>query len=202
MTNQTGGYKPNSLKYWISRVLIPVAMGFNVFQARWRRLWGHACLAAKIKTRLDASVIVEGCPEIHGTRQISFGKYLYLYRELYLETQEQGQILLGDEVVLSRGVHLVSFASIQIGDGTMIGEYTSVRDANHRIVKNQLNRYAGYQSAPIVIGNNVWIGRGATILAGVTIGDNAVIGANAVVNKDIPANTLAVGVPARSVKQY
>ena len=147
-------------------------------------------------------MVVEGCPEIHGTGQISFGKYLYLYRELYLETQEQGQILLGDQVVLSRGVHLVSFASIQIGHGTMIGEYTSVRDANHRMMKDHLSRYAGHNSAPIVIGTNVWIGRGVTILAGVTIGDNVVIGANAVVNKDIPPNTLAVGVPARSVKQY
>ena len=51
------------------------------------------------------------------------------------------------------------------------------------------------------IGNNVWIGANATILPGVTIGDNSVIGAGAVVSKDIPANVLALGVPARVVRE-
>ena len=51
-----------------------------------------------------------------------------------------------------------------------------------------------------MIGNNVWVGTKATILQGVTIGDNAVIGANAVVTRDIPANSIAVGAPARVVK--
>jgi len=201
MTTQKNVHRPRALKSALSRLLIPIAMGVNFVQTRWRRLWAYACFAAKIKSQLDTSVVIEGCPEIHGTGHIQVGKNLHLYRELYLETQATGHITLGDEVVLSRGVHLVSFASIQIGQGTLIGEYTSVRDANHRLVKDHLTRYAGHDSAPIVIGNNVWIGRGVTILAGVTIGDNAVIGANAVVNKDIPANTLAVGVPARPIKQ-
>jgi len=191
-----------SIKRWATKLLTPIAIGIHKVQLPWQRLWAHACLAAKIKTPLDPSVVVYGCPEIHGSGQIRFGKNLALYRELHLETREQGQILLGDEVVISRGVHLVSFASIHIGTGCMIGEYTSVRDANHRVVKDGLNRHAGYTYAPIVIGSNVWIGRGVTVLAGVTIGDNAVIGANAVVNKDVPPNTLAVGIPARPIKQY
>jgi acetyltransferase-like isoleucine patch superfamily enzyme len=191
-----------SIKRWVSKILTPLAVGVNAVFVPWQRLWAHACLAAKIKTPLDPSVVVYGSPEIDGTGNIRFGKNIDLYGGLYLETQEQGYISIGDEVVLSRGVHLVSYASIQIGTGSMIGEYTSVRDANHRITSESLIRYAGHTSAPIVIGSNVWIGRGATVLAGVTIGDNAVIGANAVVTKDVPANTLAVGVPARPVKQY
>jgi acetyltransferase-like isoleucine patch superfamily enzyme len=191
---------PSIIKKLSTKLLKPLAVAINALQIPWQRLWAHACLAAKINTPLDPSVVVHGCPEVHGTGQISFGKNLCLYRELYLETQEQGQISIGDEVVLSRGVHLVSFTSIRIGTGTMIGEYTSLRDANHRVVTNGLNRHAGHTSAPIVIGTNVWIGRGVTVLAGVTIGDNAVIGANAVVTKDIPPNLLAVGIPARPIK--
>lgn len=192
---------PRLIKKLATQVLKPLAVGINAVQRPWQRLWAHASLAAKINTPLDPSVVVHGCPEVHGTGQLSFGKNLCLYRELYLETQDQGSIFLGDEVVLSRGVHLVSFASIHIGTGTMIGEYASIRDANHRVTTTGLNRYAGHTSAPIVIGSNVWIGRGVTILAGVTIGDNAVIGANAVVTKDIPPHTLAVGIPARPLKE-
>jgi len=191
---------PRLIKRWATRLLVPFARGIQTVQLPWQRLWAHACLAAKITTPLDPSVVVLGCPEIQGSARIRFGKNLALYRELYLETQEQGEIVIADEVVLSRGVHLVSFASIQIGTGTMIGEYTSIRDVNHRVVTEGLSRYAGYVSSPIKIGKNVWIGRGVTVLAGVTIGDNAVIGANAVVTKDLPENTVAVGIPARPIK--
>ena len=76
----------------------------------------------------------------------------------------------------------------------------------HNVVFATLNHFLEPEkrkmtySAPIVLGKNVWIGSNATILQGVTIGDNAVIGAGAVVTGDIPADTVAVGVPARVVK--
>ena len=54
--------------------------------------------------------------------------------------------------------------------------------------------------APIVLGRNVWIGSNATILQGVTIGDNSVVAAGAVVTKDVPADTIVGGVPARVIK--
>jgi acetyltransferase-like isoleucine patch superfamily enzyme len=82
----------------------------------------------------------------------------------------------------------------------MIGEYTSIRDANHRFGEGAAIRDSGYEAKPIEIGANVWIGRGATVLAGVRIGDNAVVGANAVVTRDIPAGAVAVGVPARPLE--
>ena len=56
-------------------------------------------------------------------------------------------------------------------------------------------------SKPVTVGNNVWIGVGATVLAGVTIGDNSVIGAGSVVTKDIPANVVAAGVPCRVLRE-
>ncbi|MDM8567274.1 acyltransferase [Candidatus Halobeggiatoa sp. HSG11] len=190
------------IKTVATKILTPIAKIFNYFHKPLQRLWAHSCLQAKINTQLEPSVVVQNCPEIHGTGQITLGKKVDLYRDIYLETQEQGQILMGDEVVLSRGIHIVSYSCIKIGTGTMIGEYTSIRDANHKIVKDSLIRYAGHTSSPIVIGSNVWIGRGATILAGVKIGDNAIIGANAVVTKDVEPNTLVAGVPARFIKQY
>ncbi len=190
------------IKTIATKILTPIAGLINYFYKPLQRLWAHSCLQAKITTQLEPSVVVQNCPEIHGTGQINFGKKVDLYRDIYLETRDQGCISIGDEVVLSRGVHIVSYTNIQIGIGTMIGEYTSIRDANHKIVKNSLIRYAGHTSLPIVIGANVWIGRGVTILAGITIGDNAIIGANAVVTKDVAENILVAGVPARFIKQY
>ncbi|MDM8569275.1 acyltransferase [Thiotrichales bacterium HSG1] len=190
---------PSLIKIIATRILTPLAKIIIYFHKPLQRLWSYSCLQAKVNTRLEPTVVVQNCPEVHGTGQITFGKKVDLYRDIYLETQEQGHISMGDEVVLSRGVHIVSYANVQIGIGTMIGEYTSIRDANHKIVTSSLIRYAGHTSSPIVIGSNVWIGRGVVILAGVTIGDNAVIGANAVVNKDVKPNTLVAGVPARFI---
>ncbi|RKT44279.1 acyltransferase [Thiocapsa rosea] len=164
------------------------------------RLWNHARLRERITSALDPSVVVLGVPEIHGTGNIRLGRQLYLYPGLYLETQGAGEIRIGDEVVISRGVHLVAFERIHIGEGSMIGEYSSIRDANHRTGTDRALRWSGHESRPIAIGRQVWIGRGVTVLPGVTIGDGAVIGANAVVTRDIPAGAVAVGIPARLIK--
>ena len=81
---------------------------------------------------------------------------------------------------------------IDIGKNVIISERVVIRDSNnHKILKKDFK-----ETAPIVIGDNVWIGLGATILSGVTIGDGAVIAAGAVVTKDVPPKALVAGVPA------
>jgi acetyltransferase-like isoleucine patch superfamily enzyme len=166
-----------------------------------RRAWAHARLSGAIDGPLHSSVVVLGVPEIHGTGQIYLGKNLYLYRDLYLETQGQGKITIGDDVVISRGVHIVSFAGVQIGAGSMIGEYASVRDSNHHYGAGCKLRESGHLSASIEIGGNVWIGRGVAVLAGVRIGDNAVVGANAVVTRDVADHAVVAGVPAKPIQR-
>jgi acetyltransferase-like isoleucine patch superfamily enzyme len=163
--------------------------------SRWRQFWSFARLSAQVP-ELDSSVIVLGMPELHGTRRSEFGHDLYLYRDLHLETRDEGVIRIGDGVVLSRGVHLVAFEGIEIGAGSMIGEYASLRDANHRFGPGIAPRHSGHDAKGIRIGCNVWIGRGVTILPGVHIGDGAVIGANAVVTHDVAPSCVVGGVPA------
>ena len=157
------------------------------------------CFSASLVAPLDASVIVMGPPEVHGTGKIRFGREALVYPGLYLETEENGSIEIGDRVVLSRGVHIVARAGITIGHDTMIGEYSSVRDANHARVPGVKIRDSGHVAHPISIGKEVWIGRGVTVLGGVTIGDGATVAANAVVTRDVPAGATVAGVPARKI---
>jgi acetyltransferase-like isoleucine patch superfamily enzyme len=181
---------------------VPAAL-IRISLPLWRRLrqaWAYTMLSAQTRHGVPASVVVLGSPEIHGTADIHLGESLYLYPGLYFETQEQGAIRIGDGVVLSRGVHVVAYAEIQIGNGTMIGEYTSIRDANHRYGTTHSLRASGYSALPVLIGRNVWIGRGVTILPGVTIHDNAVVGANAVVTQDVLPNSVVAGVPAKPIQ--
>jgi acetyltransferase-like isoleucine patch superfamily enzyme len=195
-----GVHKPRSFKSLLVAPLRIVLKATAGARESLRRLHAHASLAADIKHPLPASVVVLGRPRVYGTGAVSIGKDGLLYPGLYLETQDPATISIGDGVVLSTGIHLVAMAGITIGTGTMIGEYTSVRDANHHRELGVPMRYAGFQARPIVIGNEVWIGRGAIILAGVTIGDGATVGANAVVNRDVPAGAVVAGVPAVPIR--
>ena len=99
---------------------------------------------------------------------------------------------------------------IRIGNNALIGPSVQIYTAYHPT--NAVERFGEPKSdgsfefcktrtAPVTIGDNVWIGGGAIILPGVTIGDNVVIGAGSVVTKDIPDNVIAVGNPCRVIKE-
>jgi acetyltransferase-like isoleucine patch superfamily enzyme len=162
------------------------------------RLWAWTRLRCALPV-LAPDCVVLGTVELHGSRRISTGKQLFFYPGLYLETQGNGSLAIGDGVVISRGVHIVAYADMTIGAGTMIGEYTSIRDANHGYSGTSALRESTHDVRPVQIGANVWIGRGVTVLPGVMIGDHAVIGANAVVTRNVAAGDVVAGIPARPI---
>jgi maltose O-acetyltransferase len=109
-------------------------------------------------------------------------------------------IHLGDNVYMNIGCTILDCAEIRIGNNVMFGPNVQIYAATHPV--DAAIRISGPELArPITIEDNVWIGGGAIICPGVTIGENTTIGAGAVVIKDIPANVVAVGNPARIVRK-
>ena len=188
------------LKALLVRALTPMAWCQRVIGQRWVRVWSLARLQEGIGRRVDPSNVIMGRVELHGTRNIHLGRHALIYPGVYLETQGAGSITLGDGVVLSSGVHIVAFERVMLGSGCMVGEYTSIRDANHRLDAVSI-RHSGHVSAAIDIGNNVWIGRGACVLMGANIGENSVVAANAVVTKPVGAQQIVGGVPAKALRK-
>ena len=192
--------RSGALKSMLVAPLRLLLRGTSGIRESARRLFAHSSLAADIGPALPSSVVVLGRVHVYGSSAILFGEDVLLYPDIHLETQGEATITIGDGVVISRGVHIVAMTSITIGPGTMIGEYTSIRDANHQRVDKVLIRDAGHQGAAITLGREVWVGRGCAILAGVDVGDYATIGAGAVVTRDVPNNETVGGVPARSLR--
>lgn len=106
-------------------------------------------------------------------------------------------ITVGNDVFINACCHFQDHGGVTIGDGCQIGHNVVFATLNHELAPEK--RKSTYP-APIVLGRNVWIGSNATVLQGVTIGDNAVVAAGAVVTKDVAANTIVGGVPARFIK--
>ena len=103
-------------------------------------------------------------------------------------------ITIGKNVFVNSGCHFQDQGGIFIGDGALIGHGVVLATLNHGMTAQERHDLF---PAPIRIGRNAWIGANATILPGVAVGDNAIIAAGAVVAKDVPANTVVGGVPAK-----
>lgn len=106
-------------------------------------------------------------------------------------------IHIGRGVFINAGCKFQDQGGIFIGDNCLIGHNTIIATLNHGMLPEERGDLI---PSPVHIGKGVWIGSGSIILPGVTIGDNAVIGAGSVVTKDIPADKVAVGSPAKVIK--
>lgn len=158
--------------------------------------------------------IGEGCHiarpwhlQVHGPG-IHLGKYIHMRatksQNIWMTTwqwheHEPPRIDIGDFCLLTPGVRISSSRSVTIGRGTMLASYAYLTDSDWHGTYDRTQE-AG-QAAPIVLGENVWIGDSAIVCKGVTIGDNSIIGAGSVVTHDIPANVVAAGSPAKVVKE-
>ena len=107
-------------------------------------------------------------------------------------------IKIGKNVFINACCRFQDQGGIEIGDGSLIGHNTTIATLNHDF---NPDKRANLHPSPVKIGKKVWIGSDCTILPGVEIGDGAVIGAGSIVTKNIPANSIAVGNPARVIKQ-
>ncbi|WP_437501315.1 sugar O-acetyltransferase [Sorangium sp. So ce1099] len=109
------------------------------------------------------------------------------------------QITIGARSFANFGLVALDGAPITIGDDVLMGPNVQLLTATHP-VEPEPRRQRWEAGKPIKIGNNVWLGGRVIVLPGVTIGDNTVVGAGAVVSRDLPANVLAVGNPARVIR--
>ncbi len=128
----------------------------------------------------------------HATLEVN--GHFSIYTGFSIQLNTNATLKLGSGFI-NEGLNLHCWEKMTFGEDVGIGKNVTLMDSDqHKI--NPLKKI----SAPIVIGNHVWIGTNATILKGVTIGDGAVVAACALVNKDVPPNTLVAGVPAKVVK--
>jgi len=124
-----------------------------------------------------------------------------------------GKIIIGDHVRFQRNIRILCVERIVIGDYTAVSSNVCITDNNNHPINPEYRKYMRTtphgsdtrswihaDHKPIVIGKNCWIGENSRIQKGVTIGDNSIIAACSVVTKDVPANCIAAGNPARIVK--
>lgn len=110
----------------------------------------------------------------------------------------EGKTRLGRNVFINQNCTMYDLGGIDIADDVMIGPNVSLITSGHPVAPSQ--RRAGVTASPIVIERNVWIAANVTVIGGVTIGENSVIAAGSVVTKDVPADTLVGGNPAKIIR--
>jgi len=107
-------------------------------------------------------------------------------------------IFLGKNIFINRNAMFVDLGGIYIGDGALIGPNVTLISVNHMEAPEQRRNLT---CAAVHIGKGAWLGANVTVLPGVSIGDHAIIGAGAIVTKDVPANMVAVGTPAKMIRK-
>src|ERR671913_298134 len=113
----------------------------------------------------------------------------------------EGEVEIGAKTVLGQECTISSFQHVSIGRECIVADRVMLIDFDHGVVEQERPiRLQGIYKRDVSVGHNCWIGYGACILRGATVGDNAIVGTSTVVTKDVPANAVVGGVPARVLR--
>jgi acetyltransferase-like isoleucine patch superfamily enzyme len=131
---------------------------------------------------------------------IDFGRFVWLGEGTKIRCHE-GIVEIGPKTVLGQDCTISAYRRVRIGSECVIADRAMFIDFDHNVADvEQPIRRQGIYARDVEVGSNVWIGYNAQVLRGVRVGDNAIIGANSVVTRDIPANAVAAGSPARVIR--
>ncbi|AVH64338.1 transferase [Nostoc sp. 'Peltigera membranacea cyanobiont' 213] len=178
-----------------------------------------------IFAQIDSPVYIQNGVEFNGTSCIEIGSGVYIFKGVRMDARghKNNRIHLGNRVAIERNVDIGCLkdtcihidedtfiapnvciegpGDIKIGKHCMIAAHSGIYANNHNFADPiEPIKYQGVTRKGIVIEDDCWLGHGVTVLDGVTIGKGSVIGAGAVVNKDIPPFSIAIGIPARVIK--
>lgn len=167
----------------------------------FRRLWVHlshpgvsvgegTCLSGGVEFKVtDGGSIVIGrnCSILRGVTLVAKG----------------ARLEIGDETFIGPWTSIVAVSGVILGRDCLVAERVTIRDQDHALHSDRSLPIAksGVVSAPIALGDGVWLAAGAVVLKGVTVGQGAVVAANAVVTRDVPSFAIVGGVPAAVIGQ-
>ena len=138
--------------------------------------------------------------EIGRDAVIKLGRWSWIGHGTKIRAHE-GTVEIGAKSVLGQECTISSFQHVSIGRECIVADRVMLIDFDHGVVEEDRPiRLQGIYKRDVRIGHNCWIGYGACILRGVTVGDNAIIGTSTVVTKDLPANSVVAGAPARVLR--
>jgi acetyltransferase-like isoleucine patch superfamily enzyme len=131
---------------------------------------------------------------------IRFGRFVWIGDGTKIRCHE-GVVEIGDKTVFGQECTISAYQRVRIGAQCVIADRAMFIDFDHGTAEVERPiRVQGIYKRDTVVGSNVWIGYGACVLRGVRVGDNAIIGTNAVVTRDVPANAVVGGVPAKVLR--
>lgn len=168
----------------------------------WRYLWRRLLTSAGWRWSTGGPLFLGRRLELQIARgaEVRFGRFVWIGDGSKIRCH-QGLVEIGEKTVMGQECTISAYQHVRIGEQCVIADRAMFIDFDHGVVEVERPiRLQGIYKRDVEVGSNVWIGYGACILRGVRVGDNSVIGTNAVVTKDVPANAVVAGIPARVVR--
>jgi acetyltransferase-like isoleucine patch superfamily enzyme len=168
----------------------------------WRYLWRRILTRAGRRWRTSGPLFLGRRLELQIGHQgeIRFGRFVWIGDGSKIRCHE-GTVEIGEKTVMGQECTISAYQRVRIGEQCVIADRAMFIDFDHGVVEVERPiRVQGIYKRDVEVGSNVWIGYGACILRGVRVGDNAIVGTNSVVTKDVPANAVVAGIPARIIR--
>jgi acetyltransferase-like isoleucine patch superfamily enzyme len=168
----------------------------------WRYVWRRLFTVAGWRWKTHGLVFFGPHLQLQIGRKgtIRFGRLVWVGDGTKIRCHE-GVVEIGDKTVFGQECTISAYQRVRIGEQCVIADRAMFIDFDHGVIEVERPiRVQGIYKRDTVVGSNVWIGYGACVLRGVRVGDNSVIGTNAVVTRDVPANAVVGGVPAKVLR--